>query len=246
MSTPTARIARWSPAATADAPTLLLIHGAGGRAADWPDALCALPEAHVAALDLPGHGSAPGPVCASAEASAAAVLALITAEGWPRVVLAGHSMGGAVALSAALRADAALRGLILIGTGAHLPVNPALLAAAQSDPERARQLIARYALSADSSPAARAAQDGMETAVLAADLAACAAFDVRERLAEIRLPTLILAGSRDRMTPPEQSRFLAERLPYVQLAILEAGHFIAQEQPAAVAAAVAAFVRTVG
>ncbi len=76
---------------------MVLIHGAGGNLAFWPPQVRRLPGALVYALDLPGHGQSTGPGFDEIGQYAAAVLAFLDTESLPPVLLAGHSMGGAVA-----------------------------------------------------------------------------------------------------------------------------------------------------
>ena len=97
-------------------PDVLLIHGAGGDHRHFPPALTDLPGVRVHALDLPGHGAAEGRFADSVEVYADAVAAYVESRGLARVVLAGHSMGGAVVMTLALRAPAWLRAQVLIGT----------------------------------------------------------------------------------------------------------------------------------
>ena len=75
------------------------------------------------------------------------------------------------------------------------------------------------------------------------DFAACDAFDRRADVSHITLPTLILCGEADRMTPVKLSQFLHEQITGSQLVIVPgAGHMVMLEQPAAVAENVAAFL----
>ena len=65
------------------------------------------------------------------------------------------------------------------------------------------------------------------------DYAACDAFDVRDRIAQISVPTLVVCGREDRMTPLKFSEYLAQRLPSARLVVIEhAGHMTMLEQPA--------------
>ena len=67
-----------------------------------------------------------------------------------------------------------------------------------------------------------AVQQMMETrqAVLYGDFLACDAFDVMERVNKIRVPTLLICGSADRMTPPNRSEYLRDQIEGAQLHIL--------------------------
>src|SRR5512133_3755617 len=109
-------------------PPLVLVHGAGAASDDWPPELRALPGRRVLAVDLPGHGAAPGPAPGSVAAFASAVEALLDAHGIASAVIAGHSMGGAIALTLALERPARVAGLVLVSTGARLRVAPEALA----------------------------------------------------------------------------------------------------------------------
>src|SRR5574337_242258 len=111
----------------AGGPLLVLVHGAGGTHRHWPEEVRALPGRRVIALDLPGHGGSPGPAPGTVAGLARSVLGLLDALGVPGAVVAGHSMGGAVALTLALEAPARVAGLCLVGTGARLRVSPAVL-----------------------------------------------------------------------------------------------------------------------
>ena len=78
---------------------------------------------------------------------------------------------------------------------------------------------------------------------LRADFLACDVFDRRADVSRIALPTLILCGDADRMTPVKFSQYLHEQIAGSQLIVVPgAGHMVMLEQPAAVAEAVAYFL----
>ena len=75
------------------------------------------------------------------------------------------------------------------------------------------------------------------------DYVACNAFDVSDRVGEITLPTLIITGSADQMTPPGCGEYLRDWIAGAQLVeIKDGGHMMAVEKPAEVAQAVARFL----
>jgi pimeloyl-ACP methyl ester carboxylesterase len=77
------------------------------------------------------------------------------------------------------------------------------------------------------------------------DYIACDTFDMRERLTAIRVPTLVVCGREDRMTPVKYSEFLAQRIPQAELSVIEqAGHMVMLEQPAAFNAALGDWLGT--
>ncbi len=68
--------------------------------------------------------------------------------------------------------------------------------------------------------------------VLYSELKACSVFDVREKIHKINIPTLILCGEEDKMTPPKLSNYLQENIPDAKLILIKnAGHFVFQETP---------------
>lgn len=239
-----------SGSSSARGPALLLIHGAGGTHLHWPPALRAIPGRRVVALDLPGHGASPGPALATVEAMAHRVLEVVKALGPSPVVLGGHSLGGAVAQAAALEAPERVAGLVLVATGARLRVAPAVLAAT-ADPATLAQgaeAFGAFSFGPGADAAVRQAYvDGLLAAppgVLHTDLAACDAFDVMDRLPELRAPGLVVCGTADQLTPPRYSSFLRDCLHGSRLVLVPgAGHLVMLEAPEAVAEAVEDFLQ---
>jgi pimeloyl-ACP methyl ester carboxylesterase len=241
-------------AAPAAGTPLVLLHGAGGNLMHWPSELRRLPGSAVVALDLPGHGHSEGAAqppdgdvpqdigtYAQVVARFAGVLSL------PRFVLAGHSMGGGVALELAFQHPEMLAGLILVATGARLPVVPELLSAIQDDYESAVGLMAGWSQGARSDPnmmriyLKRLRESDPQ--VLYGDYAACNAWDRTADLGRITVPTLIVCGDADRMTPLQYSLDLQQRIKTAQLVIVPgAGHMVMLEQPAFVAREVQQFL----
>jgi len=230
-------------------PPLVLIHGAGGSRLHWPPGIRRLPGRRVLAVDLPGHGDSPGPGAASVDVYAGVVQEWLEANGLERAVVAGHSMGGAIALRLALRAPESLAGLVLVGSGGRLRVAPAILEASgrPSTFPQAVDTIIEWAFSETADTRlvelARARMLDVDPAVLHDDFAACDAFDVLDQLARIELPTLVICGDQDRLTPPKYSRALAERIRAARLAMIPgAGHMVMLEEPQATAGALTGFL----
>jgi pimeloyl-ACP methyl ester carboxylesterase len=228
-------------------PALVLLHGAGGSRLNWPAELRRLPGTTVYTLDLPGHGRSSGRGRDTIEGYAEDVAAFLDAAGIERAVLMGHSMGGAVALTLALERADRVAGLVLVATGARLRVAPAILERVPSGFEAALDIVTRYAWSPGTPPAlielGRQRLREASPDVLLGDLVACDRFDVMERLKEIDIPTLVVTGSADQLTPVKYARFLAEHIAGACLATIEgAGHMVMLEQPDEVAEAVRGFL----
>ena len=101
-------------------PTLLLIHGAGQRLATWRFQTGLLDDAGVNYVipDLPGRGGSGGNGLLSIEEYKDFIKDFADALGLGELILAGHSMGGGVALNFALDYPEKVKALVLVGTGA--------------------------------------------------------------------------------------------------------------------------------
>ncbi len=230
-----------------DLNSLVLVHGAGGTLMNWPPGIRRLPETPVYALDLPGHGKSTGPGLQSIPAYLDALLGFADALGLSRFMLAGHSMGSAIAMEMALQHPDRLSGIVLIGAGARLSVKPSILTELRDQyditcvwlvkqlfgPEADRRLPIGYLRYLSL----------LDPELLYGDFLACDAFDRTEQVSSIRTPTLILCGADDRMTPPAAGRFLHEQIAGSQLELIDsAGHMVMLEKPEIVAATVAGFL----
>lgn len=223
---------------------LVLIHGAGAVGQIWQDQLLAFPRA--VAPDLPGHPAGPG--LSAAPDMAAWVLDFLAQQGLERCVLGGYSVGGAVVLEAALSAPDRFRGLVLIATGARLRVRQEFFDLLASDHDAAVEEMLRWWFSPGASPRvverARMALRMISPAVVHDDLWAADQFDAMDRVGGITLPTLVLCGREDRLTPVKYSEYLHGQIAGSQLVIIpNAGHMVVLEQPRATAEAIAVFLR---
>ncbi len=226
---------------------LALVHGAGGSHLDWPAPLRRLKGADVYDLDLPGHGRSEGRGRSSVSAYRDFLLAFLDAVGLDRATVVGHSMGGGIALDFALHYPDRLAGLILVGSGARLRVAPAILAGILSDFEATVDLVCNYAFGSTATEQLKrlGRQRLLKTLpeVLHGDYAACDAFDVMERLREVRCPTLVIGGTADALTPPKYSVYLRDHIPGAELVLVDAaGHMVMLEKPEVVTRAVSQFI----
>lgn len=221
-------------------PPLVLIHGAGGSHLHWAPTTRRLSGRSVYAIDLPGHGQSSGGAIATIEGYVEALASWLRQRDLQRPVLVGHSMGGAIALSAALKMPEGLGGLVLVGTSDHLPVNPTLLRMLEKDEtyRDAVDLIVRWSFSPTAEPRlvelSRKRMLEVPRDVVHADFRACERFDVQGRLGEIRLPTLVTCGAEDKMTPERNVRRLTQGIPDSRFELIQgAGHMVMLERPAA-------------
>ncbi len=232
-----------------DHPPVLLLHGAGGSHLSWPPQIRRLTGQRIYALDLPGHGKSDGVSMQDIGEYTRCVYEFMKAVRLSNVVVVGISMGSAIAMSLTLSYRKRVIGLGLIGSGAKLRVAASTLEGA-SNPSTflpAVETVIENSYSSNIDPRVKelAVQQMAETrqAVLYGDFLACDEFDVMERVGNIDVPTLIICGSQDRMTPPSRSAYLHEHIEGSQLHILEGtGHMAMIEQPEAVARLLTEFV----
>jgi pimeloyl-ACP methyl ester carboxylesterase len=228
-------------------PALLLVHGACGSHLDWPPEIRQLNGTFVYAIDLPGHGRSKGAGKNRIADYASDVIHLINTLSLNNVVVAGYSMGGAVAQEIGLRKIQAVSGLVLISTGAHLPVGDSILDFLSTDYTRAIDSLLKLSWSRDASEhlvaLAKERQLDIDQEVAFKDFTACKAFDLRGEIAAIDLPTLVISGSVDRMVPPQYGRMLTERLSNARPVQIDGGaHMVFLEKPAVVAGAITTFL----
>lgn len=227
---------------------LLFVHGAGGTHRIWGHQLQDLVGVNTYALDLPAHGHSGGTGRDTIAGYSDVVLHFLDALDLQRVVLVGHSMGGAITQWIALHAPERLLGIGLVGTGARLRVLPAILEGVETRFEDTIDLIVGYAFGPDAG--AELVQRGRgewlanRPAVVRGDFLACDRFDVMDRLGEITLPAAVITGTQDRLTPVKYARYLAEHLADAELTLIEqAGHMVMLEQPARVTQALQQLIR---
>ncbi|MFG2722596.1 alpha/beta fold hydrolase [Streptomyces sp. NPDC048416] len=259
----------------ADAPAVVLAHGWTCSTAFWAAQIRALAgEYRVIAYDQRGHGRTAAAEVCSTDVLADDLEAVLDAALAPgeRAVLAGHSMGGMTLMAAAdrpgLRAHAAA--VLLCSTGASRLVAESLVLPMRAG--RVRTWLTRRVLGSGAplgpvTPLAKkvlryatmgpgASPDKVEAC--ARIVHACprgarqawsqvlAELEVGALVGELRVPTAVVAGSADRLTPPVHARWLAEALPDCHsLDVLTGvGHMTPVEAPEFITEKIHELVRT--
>ncbi len=237
-------------------PCVVFLHGAGLDHSVW--ALLARSFAHhgfgVLAPDFPGHGRSAGAPLSSVAALADWTAALIAAAGTPAARLVGHSMGSLVAVETAARHPDKVTALGLIATAAPMRVSDELLSAAKANEHAAIDMISIWghgyhaALGGSLAPGLWMLGGGerlLERArpgVIFADLSACNDYrDALAAAAKVAVPSIVIQGTRDLMTPAKSGRAIAAVMPNCRVAMIEgAGHMLMSERPDEVLAALRA------
>lgn len=231
-------------------PAVCFIHGSGGTKSVWKAQARAADQFRAVALDLSGHGDSDDidtPAGSETLAAYANDVVAVAAE-TGATVLCGNSLGGAVALRVALDCDYALDGLILAGTGAKLTVSPELLDALGADFDRAVDRLHEpdrlfHNVPPEYVELSRASMRECGRNVTARDFRTCHAFDVRDRLGEIAIPSLAVVGEYDTLTPPASHEYLADQIDDCECTVIDdASHLAMLERPTAYNAALSAFL----
>ena len=229
-------------------PPLVLVHGALSDNRVWRWQIDALSdEFAVVAWDAPGCGQSSDPPESFRLPDYADVLGgFITALGLERAHVLGHSFGGALALELALRQPGLVETLILAGGYAgwsgSLPASDverrlafALDAADRLpgafDPESMPGLFSEE-LSPEAADTLRLVMSESRPPATRAMAHALAEADLREELASIRAPTLLIHGDADQRSNADVAHDLARRIPDSRLVFLPGlGHECYLEQP---------------
>lgn len=215
---------------------LIYIHGSGFDGSLW---WRQLKEVGGYAVDLPGHG-----LSGEARVETVDYYAFYVARAVKKLVgkafFAGHSLGGAVAQSLYLNFRDVVDGLILIGTGARLRVLPQILEGLRTKPKETVNMLIDYSFGR---------REGLESLIeearrlllerreiLLKDLSICDRFDLLEGFRagkiKVNVPTLIIVGERDKLTPVKYSQFFHSTITGSKLSIIrEAGHMVMVEKP---------------
>jgi 3-oxoadipate enol-lactonase len=227
---------------------LLLVHGLGYARWGWEPVVDALADEHeVVLFDNRGIGESDAPGGPySVRMLAEDAVAVLDAAGLKRAHVLGTSLGGMIALQLALDWPERVTRLVLACTtpgGARAAPMPEqtirLMQEASTLPlEIVLRRFVENAFGPEPDPAMvdrimrqRIASGQLPTA-WAAQAAAGAAFDVWDRVPEIRTQTLVLTGDEDGVVDPRNSKLLAERIPGALLEVFPGtGHLFFWEQP---------------
>jgi pimeloyl-[acyl-carrier protein] methyl ester esterase len=248
---------------------LVLIHGWAGSGRLWRFQHELADGCRLFIPDLRGHGlsSAP-PEGFSLDDLVNDIVALFESLNLRDAIFLGWSLGSQVAISAFPRLKERLGGLVLVGATARFTATDGYPHGLKATEPRGMGLRLRRDFSGTTGEFFRSMfaegeltpfqEDRIGREILAkgrlpepkaalAALAILASTDLRERLADIDCPVLIIHGSEDTICPPGAARYLAERLPGARLIQLDgAGHAPSLSRPEQFNALIRGFLREVG
>lgn len=224
---------------------LVLIHGLGGSLHDWDAALPILtPHHRVFCWDVRGFGDSDKPAGPySPQLFARDLAGLLKAVGIDHAHIAGISMGGVIAQRLALDYPDLVRSLTLMSTSSEVgeQAQKAWLKMAdtieqrglQSNPDFASRVFAASFVTAHPGQVQMMAERTAKNAphAYAAAARAIGTFNWTAELGQIQVPTLILQGLEDKLTPPGGSVKLSRGIPHSRLLMIpECGHVITVEK----------------
>jgi pimeloyl-ACP methyl ester carboxylesterase len=212
---------------------LLFLPGSGGGRELWIYQTEYFTDAE--AIALPGHPD--GEACDSVDEYVEWLHNYVNQQGYEDVVLIGHSLGGAIAQLYGLKYGDEVKALVLSGTGARLRVRPEIMEGLKGmigDDAAWRKSLENSYGSADPkvSEITIESRARIGPAVALSDFLCCNKFDIMEQVQNIRVPSLVLCGSEDTMTPIKYSDYLTNKIEGAEEVIIEgATHAAMTEKP---------------
>jgi 3-oxoadipate enol-lactonase/4-carboxymuconolactone decarboxylase len=228
-------------------PVLVLGPALGATWHMWDRQMPALSSTwRVLRYELPGHGGAPAEPASSVDDLARRLLAVLDDEGIDTFGYAGCALGAAIGARLALLRPDRVAALALVSASprfntADMWRQRGVVVRANGLERTAQANLQRWfteAFLATQPAITEWAVRMVATTDQACYVAACealAAFDIRESLGSISVPTLVVAGADDTETPPADARALIAGIPDARLAVVPAtGHLAPVEEPGAV------------
>jgi len=240
---------------------LLLLHGLGSNSQSWSRQLAGLQDHfQVIAWDAPGYGdsSDPDPEFRTFGELAELLKGFIDSLGFSGIYLLGHSMGSTLAIEFCSKYPQYVKALILAASTRGGRTNPEtnerklknrLYNVENLPPQELAKLRTPAMFSPYAAPEAIAEAQRIMSMVRPPGYRSVAYSlyhaDQTERLASIKMPTLLICGEDDTVTPPAESRIVEQRIAGSSLKLIpRAGHLCYIEQPEAFNQLVRSFLQT--
>lgn len=223
----------------ARAQSLLFIHGSGGDSSVWAYQYSKLHKLFdTVAVNLPGHGKSGGHGEQDISEYTLRLKDILDVLKLDRPILIGHSLGAAIALDFSTKYPRDLSGVVAVGGGLTMPVNPDILEGFRQQPEVILDLMCKFSLAKENRPvffdALRSSLGQTSIDTVAGDMLSCSKFNLTREIKKIIVPVLVICGAEDKMTPPASSEAIASGIAGAKLVLIEgAGHMVMIEKPSA-------------
>lgn len=231
-------------AGSGEATPIIFLHGVGQDKRAWLPQLDHFGRSRRAiAFDYPGYGESDFIEGATRDNYAASILAAMDALGVEQAHVCGLSLGGVIAIAMHAAAPERCASLIIADSFAFHPDGQGIydrsVAASQSMPMRAMaearvEVLLGSAATAELRAEAIEIMAAIDPAAFRLGAAAVWLADQRDRAAKVDVPSLVIVGEEDGITPPALSEELHRLIPGSRLVrIAAAGHLANSEQPQA-------------
>jgi len=152
----------------------------------------------------------------------------------------------------ALRYPQELKGVIIIGSGARLRVHPMFLTpceeAIKGNTQKWYELVEEMYRSTPEDYKMKIVekQKAIGPAIMLNDFLCCNKFDIMDRVHEVKVPTLIICGESDVMTPVKFANYLGAKIANSRLVVVpQSGHFVLAEKPQVANKAIEDFLKVI-
>jgi 3-oxoadipate enol-lactonase len=261
MKTKDGRFA-YEAAGDPDLQPLVFLHGIGGAARAWRGQVEAFGDRHRAiAWDMPGYGGSAPLAAVSIATLADALQDFLQQIGGAKPVLVGHSIGGMIVQEWLVKYPRVAGAVVLAQTSpafgnADGDWQKSFIDARLGPLDRAETMVALAPAlvkdlvgdhpDASGVALARECMADVPEASYRVSMLALLGFDQRHALKDIKIPTLVLSGSKDKNAPAPMMAKMATYIPSASYVELEgAGHLANLERPQAFNAALDQFLKTI-
>ena len=228
---------------------LIFIHGSGACGDIWYYQKEYFKGAFTP--DLPGHPV--GDLCTSIDAYSDWLHGYIEQTKDSDIILAGHSLGGGIALMHALKYPQDIKAVISIASGARLRVKQAILGNIQKGIQDTKWWMKEFVeplyrtVNQDFREMLLPKLEAVGPAAQLNDFVCCDRFDIMGKIGQIDVPALAIVGDQDNMTPLKYSQYLSNNMPHCRMVVVGgAGHHVFMENPDQLNHSIESFLKELG
>jgi pimeloyl-ACP methyl ester carboxylesterase len=227
---------------------IIFIHGSGENSHLWKEQLNDLNlNYNLIAIDLPSHAESGEFPELSLDLYVDVVKKLVDFLNLNKMILCGHSLGGAIAQEYFFKNPKEIIALILCGTGARLRVSPMILNALKNNYQEFLDSISMgfyRKTPRDIINDVIIQLSKTKPEVVYRDFKICDNFDVMDKVSSINIPCLIVCGNKDILTPIKYSQYFKDKIKNSKLVIIKnAGHMVMVEKPNELNKTIEEFIR---